>query len=93
MPITSGKALPYLLQPDDLTKSETSEALERILMRKEKIFYEGQPCRLCGNPVVKRSHNKPTHRNQAYWFKGWFYCEKCGARYMIESEKIVTPKT
>lgn len=59
---------------------------------KIKITQEGQPCRHCGNPVIKRSHNKPTHKNQAYWFKWWFYCEKCKAYYMVNDAKVIVEK-
>ena len=59
-------------------------------MKKEKINYEGQPCRHCGTPVKKQEHDKPSKKNGAYWFKWWFVCPKCKAMYMVEEAKVRT---
>src|ERR1041385_9514703 len=45
-----------------------------ILVRVIKIVREGQPCRICGTPVVRRSHTKASKPSQAYWFEYWFAC-------------------
>lgn len=57
-------------------------------MVKPKIVSEGQPCRKCGAPVVKRTHNRPSKPNQAYWFQWWFACPKCKAQYMVEEARV-----
>jgi len=62
-------------------------------MKVEKITYEGQPCRKCNTPVVKRSHNGPTKPGQKYWFRYWFDCPKCKARYMVEAARVTTTET
>lgn len=56
--------------------------------KKVKITYEGQPCRKCGTPVVKNSHNEPSHSNVKYWFKYWFSCPNCKTKYMVQSARV-----
>jgi RNase P subunit RPR2 len=51
---------------------------------------EGQPCKHCGEPVVRRSHNRPRKRSSIYWYRSWLVCLACGAYYMLESEKVFT---
>lgn len=57
---------------------------------KQKILREGQACRKCGTPVVKRGH-KPgaSHANRAYYFEWWFACTnpRCNTLYMVEDAK------
>jgi hypothetical protein len=57
-----------------------------------KITCEGQPCRHCQTPVVKRTH-KPQWKpksDQPYYFLYWFVCPNrmCKAIYMVESAKV-----
>lgn len=60
-------------------------------MKRIKIQREGQPCRKCGTPVLKKTHSKPTKRTQAYWYKYWFACPnpRCRTLYMVESAKVM----
>ncbi len=62
---------------------------------KIKVTEEGQACRKCGTPVVKRSHDKPSSAGQAYWFKWWFACPnpRCRTVYMVEEAKVWTSET
>jgi hypothetical protein len=55
---------------------------------KIKITQDGQPCRKCGTPVVKKSHDAPMSPEQDYWFPTWFDCPKCGTRYMGPREQV-----
>lgn len=53
-----------------------------------KILEEGEPCRHCSTPVVRRTHTKPPkHKAGGYYFSYWFQCPKCKALYMVESAK------
>jgi uncharacterized protein with PIN domain len=59
--------------------------------RKGKILREGQPCRKCGTPVVRKEH-KPDWRpkpGRSYWFRWWFECTNCKERYMVEAAKVL----
>jgi ribonuclease HI len=60
-------------------------------MQRTKITEEGQPCRRCQTPVVRRTHGStpphPKAKGGGYWFEWWFYCPKCGALYMVEKAK------
>jgi uncharacterized protein with PIN domain len=56
---------------------------------KTKITHGGQPCRKCGTPVIKKTHDAPMSPDQEYWFPTWFDCPKCGTRYMGPREKVV----
>lgn len=55
---------------------------------KTMITFEGQPCRKCQTPVVKREHTKaPKHKAGGYYFLQWFQCPGCKTNYMVESSK------
>jgi ssDNA-binding Zn-finger/Zn-ribbon topoisomerase 1 len=50
-----------------------------------KITQEGQPCRKCSTPVIKRKPRKKPSKN--YYFEYYLYCPKCHATYMVEEAK------
>jgi len=53
-----------------------------------KIDHEGQPCRHCGTPVVRRAHTKlPTQRPGGSYFAWWFKCPACKAVYLVEAAR------
>lgn len=51
-----------------------------------RITREGQACRKCSTPVIKRIPRKPK-KTQAYYFEYYFYCPKCGTMYLVEEAK------
>ena len=56
--------------------------------KKAKITEEGQPCRKCETPVIKRSPKKKTTKpNQSYYYAWYLYCPECCAMYMVEEAK------
>ena len=55
--------------------------------RKGKITAEGQPCRHCGTPVVKRVRHRRVSERRSYYFAWTLYCEKCKALYLVEEAK------
>jgi len=55
---------------------------------KPKITKQGQPCRKCGNPVVRRKGGNRIKPGQKYYFKFYLYCERCKTTYLLNSEKI-----
>jgi len=59
---------------------------------KRKINREGQPCRHCQTPVVKRSHDAPSKYGQKYWYKYWFQCPNCKALYVVEKAKVIVDR-
>jgi ribonuclease HI len=46
---------------------------------------EGEPCRKCSTPVVKRSSRKKPKGD--YYFEHYLWCPKCHTFFMIESAK------
>ncbi len=54
---------------------------------KEKITREGQPCRKCSTPVIKRTPRPKPKRNRHYYFEYYFYCPNCRTIYMVEEAK------
>ena len=61
-----------------------------------KITEQGQPCRKCGAPVVRKAHGKkprPKSPQQkkpgGYYFEWWLKCPnpKCKTLYMVEAAK------
>ncbi len=51
------------------------------------ITQEGQPCRKCGTPVVKRTPQKRLKQTQSYYYEYYFYCPTCHTMYMVEEAK------
>jgi DNA topoisomerase-1 len=52
------------------------------------IDHEGQPCRHCGTPVVRKTHRTlPKSRPGGYYFSWWFRCPRCQANYLVEAAK------
>jgi ribonuclease HI len=54
---------------------------------KTAITYEGQPCRKCATPVIKRIPRKKPKQSQLYYFEYYLYCPKCHTMYMVEAAK------
>jgi ribonuclease HI len=52
-----------------------------------KITQEGQPCRKCGAPVVKRKTRKKPKPGQEYVYEYYLLCPECGTTYTVESAK------
>lgn len=53
-----------------------------------KITQEGQPCRKCSTPVVKRAPRHQKRKSgQSYYYEYYLYCPKCRTLYMIEDAK------
>jgi ribonuclease HI len=56
-------------------------------VQKFKITREGQPCRKCQTPVVKRKPRKEPKSSQMYYFEYYLYCPKCHTMYMVDEAK------
>lgn len=55
---------------------------------KYKIVEEGQPCRKCSTPVIKKiPRRKKLKPGQSYYFEFFFLCPNCKAMYMVEEAK------
>jgi len=52
-----------------------------------KMTREGQPCRKCSAPVVKRSPRRKPKPGQTYYYEYYLYCPACKTMYMVESAK------
>lgn len=59
-------------------------------MSKIKVENEGQECRKCKYPVIRKVHKKnwKPKEYRSYYFKSWLYCKKCKTSYYSEDEKI-----
>jgi ribonuclease HI len=74
------------LKQTNLPSDEGYENRDKNEGGKVKITEEGQLCRKCSTPVVKRTPKKPK-KTQAYYFEYYLYCPKCQAMYMVEEAK------
>jgi ribonuclease HI len=55
-----------------------------------RITQEGQPCRKCSTPVVKRTPRRHQHKaGQCYYDEYYLYCPNCRTLYVIENAKRV----
>jgi len=64
--------------------------MKRLELEKEapsNITEEGQPCRKCGTPVVKKTPKSKRKPDQAYYYEYYLYCPGCETRYMVEDAK------
>ena len=53
-----------------------------------KMTEEGQPCRKCNTPVVKRVPKKKAVKpGQTYYYDWYLYCTGCKSMYMVETAK------
>jgi len=53
----------------------------------ERVTQEGQPCRKCATPVVKKIPKKTHKPGQKYYFAYYFYCPRCRTMYMVDEAK------
>jgi ribonuclease HI len=73
--------------------SESLSAIENEKMlsapqNKLAIKNEGDLCRKCTTPVIKKiPKEKKKKTNQTYYFEYYLYCPKCKAMYMVEEAK------
>ncbi len=76
------------IEEDDLLEDEGY--LDRLELEKEEpssITEEGQPCRKCGTPVVKKTPKSTRKPDQVYYYEYYLYCPGCETRYMVEEAK------
>ena len=74
------------LQSKDLPPDEAYENQSRI-DETVNIPAEGQPCRKCGAPLVKRKSQKKPHPWQQYTYEYYLLCPACGTSYTVEETK------
>jgi len=88
------------LQSDNLLDDKGFEDIEKTIQpqsnkeniagraKKVKITKEGDLCRHCNTPVIKKtSTNKKLKPNQTYYFEYYMFCPSCKAMYMVEEAK------
>ncbi len=52
-----------------------------------KITREGQPCRKCSTPVLKKIPRRKQKPGQMYYYEHYFLCPKCRTMYVVEEAK------
>jgi len=65
------------------TPNSSSEKHSKIKHKKE-----GEPCRKCGTPIIKRNSRQKNKAKKKYCFEWYLYCPNCKAMYMVEEAKI-----
>lgn len=48
---------------------------------------EGQPCRKCGTPVVRRTPKRTKNRGKLYVYLFYLYCVGCRTLYLVDAAK------
>lgn len=71
------------LSPDEGYENRPNESEEL----KFKITREGQPCRKCETPVVKRKPRRHPKQDQMYYYEYYLYCPVCHTMYMVDEAK------
>src|SRR5574341_1488261 len=75
------------LEKADLPTDEGYENRPEDEGHKLKITQEGQLCRKCSTPVIKKTPRKKPGKRQMYYFEYYFYCPNCHTMYMVEEAK------
>lgn len=75
------------LKQKNLPVDEGYENREDDEVQNFKITHEGQSCRKCQTPVVKRKPRKKPKSSQMYYFEYYLYCPKCHTMYMVDEAK------
>jgi len=75
------------LTQKDLPADDGYETTPRISRADTKITYEGQACRKCSTPVIKRIPKKRPKSAQSYFYEYYFYCPGCHTMYMVDEAK------
>jgi ribonuclease HI len=74
-----------VVQPNE-TESKSNFSNKKT--HKNKITNEGDLCRHCNTPVIKKSSkNKKLKPNQSYYFEYYMFCPNCRKMYMVEDAK------
>jgi ribonuclease HI len=67
-------------------KNDTTQTVQN--QSKIKILNEGDNCRKCKTPVIrKQTKKKAIKPNQAYYFDYYLFCPSCKTMYMVEEAK------
>lgn len=70
------------------TSSIENSQQEKHSNNKGKILFEGDICRKCNTPVIKKQPKKKNFKpNQEYYFEFYLLCPNCKTMYMIEAAK------
>ena len=56
------------------------------------ITCEGQPCRKCQSPVVRKAIKFKTRGGRAYYYEYCLRCPRCGTVYMVASARREFPE-
>lgn len=75
------------LEQADLPEDEGYGQLPEDESKPATITQEGQACRKCGTPVIKRTPRKQPKTSQSFYFEYYLYCPTCQATYMVEEAK------
>lgn len=55
--------------------------------RTSKLTLEGQPCRACSTPVIKKVPTTKRSPQQEYYYEYYLSCPGCGRMYMVEAAR------
>jgi ribonuclease HI len=61
--------------------------LELEELSPSKITKEGQPCRKCGTPVVRKVPRRKQKSGQTYYYEYYLHCPQCHTNYMVDEAK------
>ncbi len=64
-----------------------SPTTEMNLFPKGKITQEGEPCRKCFTPVIRKIPFHKSKQNQSYYYEYYLVCPKCQTIYFLEEAK------
>lgn len=88
----SQRQLPqFTLSTPDSSATSPLEAATSEAKRGPKPKKEGDPCRYCQIPLIRRT-TKKSNPNSAYYYPWHLYCEKCKRLYHVPEAKVIRGK-
>lgn len=74
--------------PKGLDDEDREESGEGRLTKGPKVEKEGDPCRKCQTPIIKKnSKKKEAKPGQTYYYEFYLYCPGCKTMYLVDEAK------
>lgn len=85
-----GNSKPELAESETARQSKPGHAIHSKIAGGEAITHraEGEPCRKCGTPIVRRETKPKPHKpGQNYFYEWYLWCPGCHTMYLVDDAK------
>lgn len=74
-------------QPGLFDGGGSSQEGESPVERRGKVVREGQACRKCGAPVIKKAPERKISAKQKHYYTYYLACPECGTIYLVDEAR------